>query len=82
MADGHLEAARLVAEGSADAGVTMEAAANLFDLEFVALEEHTVELRIAEQWRSHPGAAALIEVFSSRELASRLAALGGYELVS
>ena len=82
MADGHLEAARLVAEGSADAGVTMEAAANLFDLEFVALEEHTVELRIAEQWRSHPGAAALIEVFSSRELAARLAALGGYELVS
>jgi len=41
-----------------------------------------VELRIAEQWRSHPGAAALIEVFSSRELAARLAALGGYELVS
>ena len=82
LAEGHLEAARLVAEGAADAGVTMEAAANLFDLEFAALEEHTVELRIAEQWRAHPGAAALLEVFSSRELAARLAALGGYELVS
>ena len=82
LAEGHLEAARLVAEGTADAGVTMEAAANLFDLGFVALEEHPVELRIAEQWRGHPGAAALIEVFSSRELAARLAALGGYELVS
>jgi DNA-binding XRE family transcriptional regulator/molybdate-binding protein len=80
LADGHVEAARLVAEGSADAGVTMESAANLFDLEFISLEEHTVELRIADAWRGHPGGAALMEVFSSRALATRLAALGGYEL--
>jgi molybdate-binding protein len=82
LAEGHLEAARLVADGEADAGVTMEAAANLFDLDFVALEEHTVELRVAERWSGHPGAGALVDVFSSRELAARLAALGGYELVS
>jgi molybdate-binding protein len=82
MADGHLEAANLVAQGSADAGVTMEAAANLFDLEFIALEEHTVELRIADAWRGHPGAAALIETFSSRPLAARLTAFGGYELIA
>ncbi|MGH2755862.1 MAG: substrate-binding domain-containing protein [Actinomycetota bacterium] len=81
-AEGHLDAARLVAEGSADAGVTMEAAANLFDLGFMPLEEHTVELRVAERWLAHPGAAALLEVFASRDLAARLAALGGYELLA
>ena len=82
LADGHLEAANLVAGGSADAGVTMEAAANLFDLEFTALEEHTVELRIADAWRGHPGAAALVDAFSSRSLAARLATFGGYELIA
>lgn len=76
----HLDAARQVANGVADVGVTMEAAALAYGLVFAPLEEHQVELRIAEEWQDHPGAHALLELFFSGQFRQRLEALGGYDM--
>jgi molybdate-binding protein/DNA-binding XRE family transcriptional regulator len=79
-ASGHLDAARRVADGSVDVGVTMEAAAIVYGLVFAPLEDHRVELRIAEEWEDHPGARALLELLFSDAFARRLDAFGGYDV--
>lgn len=79
-ATGHLDAARQVASGAVDVGITMEAAALVYGLVFAPLEEHRVELRIAEEWAEHPGARALLDLFYSDQFHRRLDALGGYDL--
>jgi DNA-binding XRE family transcriptional regulator len=79
-ASGHLDAARRVAEGSVDVGVTMEAAALVYGLVFSPLENHRVELLIAEEWEDHPGARALLELVFSGAFGRRLEAFGGYEV--
>jgi molybdate-binding protein/transcriptional regulator with XRE-family HTH domain len=79
-ARGHLDAARQVAHGLADVGVTIEAAALAYGLVFAPLEVHRVELRIAEEWQDHPGARSLLELFFSENFRRRLQALGGYDL--
>jgi transcriptional regulator with XRE-family HTH domain/molybdate-binding protein len=79
-ASGHLDAARQVAHGLADVGVTIEAAALAYGLVFAPLEGHRVELRIAEEWQDHPGARSLLELFFSENFRRRLRALGGYDL--
>jgi molybdate-binding protein len=80
VATGHLDAARHVAYGSADAAPTMEAAALAYGLEFSPLESHRVEVWIDAEWADHPGAGALLEALTSRALLDRLEALGGYDL--
>ena len=80
VASGHLDAARHVAYGSADVAATMEAAALAYGLDFSPLEQHRVELRVAEEWEAHPGARALLDLIASRALLGRLEALGGYDL--
>jgi molybdate-binding protein/DNA-binding XRE family transcriptional regulator len=79
-ASGHLDAARRVADGSVDVGVTMEAAALVYGLVFAPLENHRVELRIAEEWEDHPGARALLELAFSDAFRRRLEAFGGYDM--
>jgi DNA-binding XRE family transcriptional regulator len=80
LAMGHLDAALLVAHGSADVGVTFRAAALAYGLDFTPLEHHRVELWIGPQGAGHPGIEALGEVLASRSFRARLAALGGYDL--
>lgn len=80
VASGHLEAARLVAMGVAELGVTMRPAATAFGLGFLGLEEHEVELWVAPQWWDHPGAQALAELISSAAFRTRLGHLEGYDL--
>lgn len=79
-AAGHLDAARRVADGSVDVGVTMEAAALVYGLVFAPLEHHRVELRIVEEWQDHPGARALLDLFFSGSFRRRIDALGGYDM--
>jgi DNA-binding XRE family transcriptional regulator len=78
-ASGHLEAARLAAT-LGGAGVTNEAAAHAFDLRFLALEEHVVELWAAERWDDHPGISALAELLNTTAFTERVAHYGGYDL--
>jgi transcriptional regulator with XRE-family HTH domain len=78
-ADGHIAAARTAAT-LAWAAVTIESAASAFDLGFLALEEHTVEIWVAERWSAHPGLDALGELLSSAAFTDRASQFGGYEL--
>jgi DNA-binding XRE family transcriptional regulator/molybdate-binding protein len=81
-AGGHLQVARRVAAGVTTgeaAGVTMEPAARRFGLGFLGLEEHAVELWVAEGHATGP-VAAFAELVADPSFRSRLAAVGGYRL--
>jgi len=78
-AAGHIDAARIAATLGC-AAVTTEAAAEAFDLRFVALERHTVEIWVAERWLAHPGTDALGELLSSPAFRERIAQFRGYDL--
>jgi DNA-binding XRE family transcriptional regulator len=78
-ATGHLDAARLAATLDA-AAVTNEGAARAFDLSFIALEDHAVEVWITDRWLNHPGITALGETLASRAFTERVAHFGGYDL--
>lgn len=78
-ATGHIDAARLAAVGNG-AAVTTEAAARAFDLRFFALEDHTVEIWLAERWLDHPGAEALAGLLASSAFMKPVSHFGGYDL--
>ncbi|UGS36789.1 helix-turn-helix domain-containing protein [Capillimicrobium parvum] len=78
-AGGHVDAARKALALDA-AAVTMETAARVFALDFTALEEHEVELWVAEAWAEHPAVEPLLDTIASRGFAGRLGALGGYDV--
>jgi hypothetical protein len=79
QATGHLDAARLAATVGA-AAVTTEGAARAFDLSFVALEDHVVEVWITDRWLDHPGIDALGEILTTTAFTERVAHFGGYDL--
>ncbi len=78
-ASGHLDAAR-VASSRGGAAVTTEGAAQAFDLRFLALESHVVEVWVAERWAAHAGVGALGDLLASRGFTARVAHFGGYDL--
>jgi DNA-binding XRE family transcriptional regulator len=79
MAGGHIEAARLAATLGC-AAVTTEAAARAFGLEFLPLEEHVVQIWLAERWRDHPGVETLGNLLAAAAFTERIAQFGGYDL--
>ena len=78
-ATGHIDAARIAATING-AAITTEAAAHAFDLRFLALEDHTVELWLAERWLDHPGASALGNLLATSAFTERVAYFAGYDL--
>ncbi len=78
-ATGHIDAARIAAILTG-AAVTNEAAARAFDLRFLTLEDHTVELWLAERWREHPGIASLGELLATSAFTQRASQFAGYDL--
>jgi DNA-binding XRE family transcriptional regulator len=78
-ASGHIEAARVAATVQG-AGVTTEAAARAFGLSFLSLENHTVEVWIADCWTDHPGVGALGGLLATKAFTDRVAHFGGYDL--
>jgi DNA-binding XRE family transcriptional regulator/molybdate-binding protein len=78
-ATGHIDAARIAASVNA-AAVTTEAAARAFDLRFLVLEDHNVEIWLAQRWVDHPGTDALGELLATSAFTDRLAHLAGYDL--
>ena len=78
-ATGHIDAARIAA-AAGGAAVTTEAAARAFNLRFLALEDHSVEIWLAERWLDHPGADALGELLVSRAFTERVAHFAGYDV--
>jgi DNA-binding XRE family transcriptional regulator len=78
-ASGHLDAARIAAT-LCGAAVTTEGAADAFGLRFLGLEDHVVEIWVAERWLEHPGINALGEVIATTAFTERVAHFGGYDL--
>lgn len=79
VASGHLDSARLGALLGLSA-VTTEGAARSFGLRFLPLEEHAVEIWVAERWLAHPGVDALAELLGRRAFTDRVVQFGGYDL--
>ena len=79
LAEGHIDAARTAAILGC-AAVTTESAARAFELGFLPLEEHTVEIWVAERWAEHPALDALTDLLSSAAFTERVRRFGGYEL--
>jgi len=78
-ARGHIDAARQ-ASILGIAAVTTEPAARAFDLRFLPLERHAVEIWIAEEWADHPGVESLGNLLTSTGFTDRIGAVGGYDL--
>lgn len=75
----HAEVARAVAEGDADAGLAVEAAALAYGLDFMLLTTEPYDLVIpAEAWE-RPPVQALLGWLRTADARAAMAALGGYE---
>ena len=79
VAASHVEAARRAAWERC-AAVTIEPVAARLGLGFHDLEEHGVELWVAERWLDHPGLEALVDLLGSAAFRDRLAPMPGYDL--
>jgi DNA-binding XRE family transcriptional regulator len=79
VAAGHLEAAQRAAWTGATA-VTYAPAAAALGLGFAPLEDHVVQLWVAEPWQAHPGVEAALEIVGSGAYRRRLGEQRGYDL--
>ncbi|BAS27339.1 substrate-binding domain-containing protein [Limnochorda pilosa] len=77
---GHLDVARAVALGLADACVTTESAAVLLGLAFVPLARERYDLAVAGSCLEWPVVRALLDVLHETAFRRELAALGPYEV--
>ena len=81
VANSHLQTARCIADGQADAGMGVEAAARLFGLDFVPLQDERYDLAIPTAYLSaHPGLERLLDTIVSRPFRAEVEALGGYDM--
>jgi molybdate-binding protein/DNA-binding transcriptional regulator YhcF (GntR family) len=79
VASTHLAVAAAVAEGSADAGLGIRAAARAFDLEFAPLARERYDLVLAAADREASPVAELLEVLGSAEFRAVVRQIGGYD---
>ena len=76
----HLHVARLVAEGQADVGMGIRAAAQFYGLEFIPLQSARYDLVVPKAYlSSHPSLNHLFETLASRPFRAEIAAIGGYD---
>jgi molybdate-binding protein/DNA-binding transcriptional regulator YhcF (GntR family) len=76
----HSEVARAVADGQADAGLGLEAAARVHGLDFVALTRERYDLAIPASKMEAPPMRALLGWLGSPAARTALASLAGYDL--
>jgi molybdate-binding protein/DNA-binding transcriptional regulator YhcF (GntR family) len=75
----HLEVAGIIAEGKADVGLGVEAAALAYSQDFVLLTTERYDLVIpAEVW-SLPAVQAMVRWLSTEEAKAAIVAIGGYD---
>jgi putative molybdopterin biosynthesis protein len=76
----HLEVAKLVATGQADAGIGVQSVARLLGLEFISLQEARYDLVFPTAYLTdHPTLATFMDTITSRQFRSEIDALGGYD---
>lgn len=80
VAGSHIDIARRIAGGGADAGIGLESVARLFNLDFVPLQNERYDLVIPTQLlHRHPTLAIFLDTIVSRVFRSEIEALGGYD---
>jgi molybdate-binding protein/DNA-binding transcriptional regulator YhcF (GntR family) len=75
----HLAVAAAVAEGNADAGLGIRAAARAFDLEFLPLARERYDLVLAAADRDASPIAELLAVLGSAQFRAVVGQIGGYD---
>jgi molybdate-binding protein len=79
LAGSHLEVARAIAEGRADAGIGVRSAAKMSALDFIPLQEERYDLVMPTAYLSaHRGLSVLLDAIVSRPFRTEIEALGGY----
>jgi molybdate-binding protein/DNA-binding XRE family transcriptional regulator len=79
LAGSHLEVARMIAGGRADAGIGVRSAAKPFGLDFIPLQEERYDLVMPTVYlSSHRGLPVLLDAIVSRPFRTEIEALGGY----
>ncbi len=76
----HNDVAQLIAEGHADAGMGVHAAATLYNLDFIPIYNEQYDLLISDTMLNHPGIIEIINILKSEAFAEKAALLGGYTL--
>lgn len=77
-ARGHVEAARAVTHGAADAGVGLRAVARAFGLDFVPLAPARFDLAVPRDLATHPAVAAMLDAMQTRAFRRELETFAGY----
>jgi molybdate-binding protein/DNA-binding XRE family transcriptional regulator len=76
----HLEVAWCIKEGLADAGIGVHAAAAVFGLDFIPLQEERYDLVIPKAYLDiHPALKIFLDTIVSRPFRAEVEALGGYD---
>lgn len=75
----HLEVARAVASGRADAGVSVASIASIFNLGFVPLRQVRYDIALYRDYLDEPPVRQLLNTLSHRWIKQQLATLGGYD---
>ncbi|MCB9689497.1 MAG: helix-turn-helix domain-containing protein [Alphaproteobacteria bacterium] len=76
----HLDAARAVLLGAADAAVVIEPVARAFGLAFLPLSEERFELALRAGELRHPAVARLLDALADASYAREVAGMGPYDL--
>ncbi len=77
----HFHIARTIAEGHADVGVGVRAAAQLFGLEFLPLQQARYDLVVPKSHlNDHPSIETFLNILVSRPFRTEIDALGGYDM--
>jgi molybdate-binding protein len=80
VARSHVEVARAVAEGRADVGIGIRAAARCYGLDFIPFQEARYDLVVPKALlASHPSLSVLLDTIVSRPFRTEMEALGGYD---
>jgi molybdate-binding protein/DNA-binding XRE family transcriptional regulator len=80
-AGSHLEVARMIAEGRADAGIGTPSVARLRGLDFIELQTERYDLVVPTPYLSlHRGVADFLDMMTSRTFRAEVEALGGYDM--
>ena len=78
-AESHMDGARLVSWGLAEAAVVIEPIAEAFGLDFIPLAEERFELVYRSGDRDHAGVSAWMDLLASRRFDRELRAMGAYD---
>jgi molybdate-binding protein/DNA-binding XRE family transcriptional regulator len=76
----HLEVAWCIKRGVSDVGIGVRAAAGVFGLDFIPLQQERYDLVIPKAYMDiHPGLTIFLDTISSRQFRAEMDALGGYD---